>query len=145
MAISTQHELLDSLLWEPKLPLAQRRHTAIPPADNSASVVHGPSTLGAPLQKQGKKKLPDHNFAASLDVAKLSNRKAAVVLTTTLKRLSCGPLKYSVNTSCIRRQQMNKILSFPLAHLLFLQRSLVVKLGIIPSQFRSLTRSHSLS
>jgi hypothetical protein len=54
-----------------------------------------------PLQKRGRKKLLDNNLAASLDVAKLSNRKAAVILMTTLKQLGCDPLKYNVNTSSI--------------------------------------------
>jgi hypothetical protein len=40
---------------------------------------------------------------------------------------------------------MNRQNSHFLAHLLCLQRSLVVKLGVSPSRSRSLTRSHSLS
>jgi hypothetical protein len=40
---------------------------------------------------------------------------------------------------------MNRQNSHFLAHLLLLQRSLVVKLGVSPSRSRSLTRSHSLS
>jgi hypothetical protein len=40
---------------------------------------------------------------------------------------------------------MNRLNSHFLAHLLLLQRSLVVKLGVSPSRSRSLTRSHSLS
>jgi hypothetical protein len=62
-------------------------------APQLATVETCPSTSGAPLQKRGRTKLLDDNFAASLDVAKLGNRKAAVVLTTTLKRLGFDPLK----------------------------------------------------
>jgi hypothetical protein len=44
-------------------------------------------------------------LAASLDFVKLRNRKAAVVVTITLERSGCDPLKYNVNTS-IRRERM---------------------------------------
>lgn len=57
-------------------------------------------------KKRGRKKLFDSNLAVSLDVAKLSGRKAVVVLTNTLKRLGSDHLKYNVNTSYIHHQRI---------------------------------------
>lgn len=57
-------------------------------------------------KKRGRKKLLDSNLAVSLDVAKLSDRKATVVLMNTIKRLGSDPLEYNVNTSSIRRQRI---------------------------------------
>lgn len=49
----------------------------------------------------------DNNFVLSLDIAKLSDRKATVVLITTLQSVSYDPLKYNFNHSSIRRQRIN--------------------------------------
>jgi len=57
-------------------------------------------------KKRGRKKLLDSNLAVSLDVAKLSVRKATVVLMNTIKRLGSDPLEYNVHTSSIRRQRI---------------------------------------
>lgn len=71
-----------------------------------ASLVPGPSTCESPPRKRGRKTLLNDQLAVSLDIAKLSNRKAAIVLTSTLQSLGCDPLKYNVNISSIRRQRM---------------------------------------
>lgn len=72
----------------------------------SLSPTHSPSTSQVPPKKRGRKKLVDDDLAVSLDVAKLSDRKAAVVLTITLKCVGCDPSTYNVNTSSIRRQRI---------------------------------------
>lgn len=66
----------------------------------------GPSTSGAPPAKRARKNLIDDRLAVSLDVAKLSDRKAAVVLTSALKSAKCDPEKYNINKSSIRRQRI---------------------------------------
>lgn len=53
--------------------------------------------------KRGRKTLVSTDLAVSLDAAKLSHRKAAVVLTKTLKSLGKDPMEYSVNYSSIQR------------------------------------------
>lgn len=60
----------------------------------------------SPPRKRGRKELINSHLAASLDVTKLSDRKATVVLTSTLKSLGCDPSKLNVNSSFIRRQRM---------------------------------------
>ena len=47
----------------------------------------------------------DEKLSASLDMAKLSNRKAALVLTHTLQSAGVNPESYSVSYSSIRRQR----------------------------------------
>lgn len=56
-----------------------------------------------PPKKRGRLNILDNSVAASLDAAKLSDRKAAIVLTTTLKSVGCDPAEYNVNKSSIRR------------------------------------------
>lgn len=63
-------------------------------------------TNSEPPEKRGRKKLLDDNLAVSLDVAKLSDRKATIVLTNTLKSVGCDPSLYNVNKSSIRRQRI---------------------------------------
>lgn len=58
-------------------------------------------------QKRGRKRILDSSLATTLDVAKLSDRKATVVLASTLKRLGCDVSQYNVSYSSIRRQRMN--------------------------------------
>lgn len=67
------------------------------------SPVQDPSTSEAPPTKRDRKKLLDSDLAVSLDVAKLSDRKAAVVLTTTFQSVGCD---LPNNTSSIRRQRI---------------------------------------
>lgn len=66
----------------------------------------GPSNCEPPPAKRGRKNIIDNRLAASLDVAKLSDRKAAVVLTSTLKSADCDPSEYNISTSSIRRQRI---------------------------------------
>lgn len=61
---------------------------------------------GPPPKKRGRKNIIDNNVAASLDAAKLSDRKATIVLTTTLKSIGCDPAEYNVNKSSVRRLRM---------------------------------------
>ncbi|GBN09253.1 hypothetical protein AVEN_18571-1 [Araneus ventricosus] len=58
------------------------------------------------LEKKDRKNILDNNVAASPDAAKLSDRKAAIVLTTTLKSVRCDPSEYNVNKSSIRLLRM---------------------------------------
>jgi len=75
-------------------------------SDENTPTVDESSIYKSPPKKRGRKNLLDRNLAVSLDVAKLSDRKAAVVLTNTIKRLGNDPLEYNVNTSSIRRQRI---------------------------------------
>ncbi|CAH0552594.1 unnamed protein product [Brassicogethes aeneus] len=65
------------------------------------------STFSLPTSSTTKEPLLlNDNLAISLDVAKLSNRKATAVLTTTLQSLGCDPSIYNINPSSVRRQRM---------------------------------------
>lgn len=66
-----------------------------------------PLTSQLSPKKLGRMQLFDNNFVLSLDIAKLSDRKATVVLITTLQSVSYDPLKYNFNHSSIRRQRIN--------------------------------------
>lgn len=75
------------------------------------SVRAGPSTavLEPPSKrKRGRKNIFDERLSASLDFAKLSDRKATVVLTSTLKSVGTDPSEYNINSSSIRRQRMKQ-------------------------------------
>lgn len=72
------------------------------------------STLNVsePVEKKktayrGRKKILNENLAVSLDVAKLSNPKAAIVLTETVKHIGADPAEYNISTSSIRRQRID--------------------------------------
>lgn len=70
----------------------------------------GPSTskdISSPPRKRGRKSILDDNLATSLDVAKLSDRKATIVLASTIKSLGCDVSQYNVSFSSIRRHRMN--------------------------------------
>jgi len=61
-------------------------------------------------QLQGRKKrlsLFDDKLAASLDMAKLSDHGAAVVITPVLQNLGHDPAEYKVGYSTIRHEQIN--------------------------------------
>ncbi|XP_063547373.1 uncharacterized protein LOC134754858 [Cydia strobilella] len=67
----------------------------------------GPSTLPTPPpQKRGRKLLIDPHVAASLDAAKLTDRKATIVLASVLKKTCTEPQKFNINRSSIRRQRI---------------------------------------
>lgn len=72
---------------------------------SSEIVVAGPSTAKPPERKRGRVKLVDSHLASSLDAAKLSDRKAAIVITSTLKSAGSDPMEFNVNRSSIRRQR----------------------------------------
>lgn len=75
------------------------------------SVRAGPSTADLevpPKRKRGRKNIFDKRLSASLDFAKLSDRKATVVLTSTLKSAGTDPSEYNINSSSIRRQRMKQ-------------------------------------
>lgn len=61
-----------------------------------------------PAKKRGRKEIIDDNLAVCLDVSKLSDRNAALVLTSTLKQAGCDPSLYNVNYSSIRRNRIEK-------------------------------------
>lgn len=61
-----------------------------------------------PKRKRGTKNLVDERLSGSLDFAKLSNRKAAVVLNSTLKSAGIDPSEYNINSSSFRRQRMKQ-------------------------------------
>jgi hypothetical protein len=96
--------------------------TSIPPdvredenssTESESSSIHEEviSSFDPPPKKRDRKNILDSNVAASLDAAKLSDRKAAVVLTSTLKSVGCDPSEYNVNKSSIRhlRIKLEKI------------------------------------
>ena len=66
-----------------------------------------PSTSGTPAPKRprrGRKNILNEKLAANLDVAKLSDRGAALVLTPALQLLGHDPTEYNVNPASIRRE-----------------------------------------
>lgn len=67
-------------------------------SNDNTSTVDNPLISKLPFKKSGRKKLLDCNLAISFDFAKLSDRKPAVVLINTIKRLGRNPLEYNVNT-----------------------------------------------
>ncbi|CAH0560565.1 unnamed protein product [Brassicogethes aeneus] len=73
----------------------------------TSSTTKETSTPQLPSKKRSRKILLNDNLAVSLDVAKLTNRKATVILTTTLQSLGCDPSTYNINISSIRRQRIN--------------------------------------
>ncbi|GBP97218.1 hypothetical protein EVAR_103878_1 [Eumeta japonica] len=67
-------------------------------------MIPGPSNQ--PPRKRGRRVLINDHLAASLDVAKLSNRKAAIVLTSTLKSAGSDPAAFNINRSSVRRHRL---------------------------------------
>lgn len=63
----------------------------------TSSKNEGPSTPQLSPKKLGRKQLFNDNLALSFDVAKLSELKATVILTTTLQSISCDPSIYNIN------------------------------------------------
>lgn len=55
--------------------------------------------------KRGRKNIIDKKLAVSLDVAKVSDRKAAILLIPTIQQLGHDPSEYNVNPTTIRRQR----------------------------------------
>jgi hypothetical protein len=55
-------------------------------SDGNTPTVDESSIHKSPPKKRGRKKLIDRNLVVSFDIAKLSDRKAAVVLTNIIKR-----------------------------------------------------------
>lgn len=72
-------------------------------SDNSSVNEEKSLSSAPPPKKRGRKNILDNNVAVALDATKLSNRKAAIVLTKTLKRVGCDPSEYNVNKSSISR------------------------------------------
>jgi len=64
------------------------------------------TTSDATRPKRGRKNLIDDKLALSLDMAKLSNRNAALVLTPLIQRLNQDPSTFNNNTYSIRRERM---------------------------------------
>lgn len=69
----------------------------------TSSNIEGPSTPQWPPKKQ----LFNDYFALSLDVEKLSDRKATAVLTTIQQGVGSHPSIYNVNHSSVHRQRIN--------------------------------------
>lgn len=59
-------------------------------------------------RKRGRKEIINDNLAICLDVSKLSDRNASLVLTSTLKQAGCDPSLYNVNYSSVRRQRIKR-------------------------------------
>jgi hypothetical protein len=57
-------------------------------------------------RKRGRQNLIDDKLSTSLDVAKVSDRGAAVVITPVLQRLGHDPSEYNVSYSSIRRERI---------------------------------------
>jgi hypothetical protein len=55
---------------------------------------------------RGRKKLLDDKLTISLDVAKVSDRNAALILTPALQSLGHDPAEFNLNRSSIRRQRI---------------------------------------
>ncbi|GBP08757.1 hypothetical protein EVAR_69905_1 [Eumeta japonica] len=72
---------------------------------SSEIVTAGLSTAKPPARKRGRVELVNSHLASSLDAAKLSDRKAAIVITSTLKSAGSDPIEFTVNRSSIRRQR----------------------------------------
>ena len=61
------------------------------------------STKASP---KGNKNLLDEKLAVTLDMAKVSDRNAALVLTPALQSLGHDPAEFNINRSSIRRQRI---------------------------------------
>jgi len=61
---------------------------------------------GGTRNKRGRKNIIDEKLAVSLDMAKVSDRGAALVLTPTIQSLGLDPSDYNLNYSSIRRERM---------------------------------------
>lgn len=64
------------------------------------------SAFKSSSRKRGHINVFDNKFAASLDVAKLSDRGAAVVITPFLQNLGRNPAEYKISYATIRRKRM---------------------------------------
>lgn len=51
------------------------------------------------LKKKERRKLLNKELTTNLDVAKISDRKAALIHTSTLNRLGCDPTKLNIHFS----------------------------------------------
>ena len=99
-----EEESVKRLIEKCALPVSSSSPSAVGSSDDERLIVSpqpGPSNSEPPPAKRGRKTIIDDRLAASLDVAKLSDRKAAVVLTSTLKSADCDPSKYNINTSSL--------------------------------------------
>jgi len=82
--------------------------------DSDSEEQHGvvdeePCSSGSQLPKRarrGRKELLDDKLAVSLDMAKVNDRNAALILTPALQHLGHDPAEFNVNRSSIRRQRM---------------------------------------
>lgn len=106
-----EEESIKKLTEKCVLALSSSSPSVIGSSDDERLVVSpqpGPSSSEEPPAKRGKKKLIDDRLAVSLDVAKLSDRKATIVLTSALKSANCDPSKYNINRSSVRRQRIEQ-------------------------------------
>lgn len=69
----------------------------------SGSPLPGPSQ-----RKKARNRIIDDRLAVSLDVAKVSDRKAALVLTSTLRSAGCDVASYSISSASIRRHRIQR-------------------------------------
>jgi len=75
--------------------------------DEALGAVGGtPLTLQPTSRMMGQLSLFDNKLAASLDVAKLSDRGAAAVITPVLQNLGHDPAEYKLSYSSIRRERI---------------------------------------
>ncbi|GBP22026.1 hypothetical protein EVAR_18667_1 [Eumeta japonica] len=98
----TPHPLLpDILKVTPRNSLNTDSDTSV----SSEIVTTGPSTAKPPARKRGRVELMDSHLASSIDPAKLSDRKAAIVITSTLKSAGSDPMEFTVNRPSVRRER----------------------------------------
>ena len=71
--------------------------------DDNISMPRSSEASNVTSKTKLQKCMLDEKLSASLDMAKLSNRKAALVLTHTLQSAGVNPESYSVGYSSIRR------------------------------------------
>lgn len=100
---NTKRELFKQV---PTSTVENEDESSLSDSDRDSGNERNESFSGPTPKKRGRKNIIDTNVAASLDAAKLSDRKATVVLTTTLKSIGCDPAEFNVNKSSIRRLRM---------------------------------------
>ena len=76
------------------------------PASDSNSSFDEPFTSGIKRARRGRKNIIDEKMAARLDMAKVSDRGAVLVLTPTLQKMGHDPMDYNLNCASIRRQRI---------------------------------------
>ncbi|GLV42908.1 hypothetical protein CBL_08545 [Carabus blaptoides fortunei] len=97
---SSDHESEDNTPSD-KNAEVQNQMQAIPAYDSNS--FDEPCSSGIKRARRGRKNIIDEKIAACLDMAKVSDRGAVLLLTPTLQKMGHDPMDYNLNRTSVRR------------------------------------------